>query len=57
MFSKEFWDENSTHFNILDVMIIIFIVLVITSIYITDMTIRDVDQRALFTTNRNIIIW
>ena len=31
MFSKEFWDENSTHFNILDVMIIIFIVVFVSS--------------------------
>jgi len=29
--TKEFWDENSTHFNILDVMIIIFIVVFVSS--------------------------
>lgn len=50
----DFHDNRS---GVVGVIIVIFIVLVYTTVYITDMMIRDTDIKAVLITDRNVILW
>ena len=43
--------------SVMGVMLIVLFVLVVGTVYITDMSIRDVDPVALYTVDRNIVFW
>ena len=49
------YHDNS--FGVMGIFIIIFIVLVVATVYITERSINDVDLRALSVTDRNIVLW
>ena len=44
-------------YGVIGFILVILIVLVFNTVYITDTMMRDVDINALYTTNRNLILW
>ena len=44
-------------YGVIGFILVILIVLVFNTVYITDTMIRDVDVNALYTQNRNLILW